>query len=384
MGAWGGQRSRIPGFCVARDTPVTPPDAVTSAPPSEGGLTAPYRVQLIGHTMCSCRSLWSSLVYMHSRGAHHHPAPHHPMLGSSMRRRRSAGTPALPALLPVGLLALAGLAAGQRWPQAPAARTSTVAAPVSQPPTATALRSPSASSAPTTAPSAPAAPPGFSFRNNAAPEPNNAATGCGFVSVTAHSCTFFASKGNQAEVILSYPVTRSMSPLSHSTTALIGLNGNPLRTLLQRTFAANPAKPSNYLDAPSATVTVTTTNGATVAGTSRLVPSRQKSVRSAKGKYRVYFQRGAGFDDLTRFPRGGQCSVVIPTPCPSAAPPPAGSCPQGQLDFNDGEGCVAVCKPGQVDVGDGNGCVAPAAECQGSCITDFAGTFDNAGTCAAL
>ena len=211
------------------------------------------------------------------------------MLGSSMRLRRSAGTPALPALLPVGLLALAGLAAGQRWPQAPAARTSTVAAPVSQPPTATALRSPSASSAPTTAPSAPAAPPGFSFRNNAAPEPNNAATGCGFVSVTAHSCTFFASKGNQAEVILSYPVTRSMSPLSHSTTALIGLNGNPLRTLLQRTFAANPAKPSNYLDAPSATVTVTTTNGATVAGTSRLVPSRQKSVRSARGKYRVYF-----------------------------------------------------------------------------------------------
>ena len=302
------------------------------------------------------------------------------MLGSSMRLRRSAGTPALPALLG---LALAGLAAGQRWPQAPAARTSTVAAPVSQPPTATALRSPSASSAPTTAPSAPAAPPGFSFRNNAAPEPNNAATGCGFVTVTAHSCTFFASKGNQAEVILSYPVTRSMSPLSHSTTALIGLNGNPLRTLLQRTFAANPAKPSNYLDAPSATVTVTTTNGATVAGTSRLVPSRQKSVRSAKGKYRVYFQRGAGFDDLTRFPRGGQCSVVIPTPCPSA-PPPAGSCPQGQLDFNDGEGCVAVCKPGQVDVGDGNGCVAPAAECQGSCITDFAGTFDNAGTCAAL
>ena len=67
-----------------------------------------------------------------------------------------------------------------------------------------------------------------------------------------------------------------------------------------------------------------------------------------------------------------------------SAPPPAGSCPQGQLDFNDGKGCVAVCKPGQVDVGDGNGCVAPAAECQGSCITDFAGTFDNAGTCAAL
>ena len=86
---------------------------------------------------------------------------------------------------------------------------------------------------------------------------------------------------------------------------------------------------------------------------------------------------------MTRFPSGKPCSVVFPTPCPSTAPPgvpPA--CPDGEVDFGDGD-CVKVCPPGLVDLGDG--CAGPpAAECKGKCITAFAGTRDNAGTCVAL
>ena len=99
----------------------------------------------------------------------------------------------------------------------------------------------------------------------------------------------------------------------------------------------------------------------------------------------VYFKRGAGLDDLTPsggFASGSGCDLVIWTPCPSAAPPAGGCEREGEVDFDDGEGCVPVCPPGEVDVG--SGCAAPAADAcdAGTCITKFENTFDDgAGTC---
>ena len=98
----------------------------------------------------------------------------------------------------------------------------------------------------------------------------------------------------------------------------------------------------------------------------------------------VYFKRGAGLDDLTPsggFASGSGCDLVIWTPCSSAAPPAGGCEREGEVDFDDGEGCVPVCPPGEVDVG--SGCAAPAADAcdAGTCITKFENTFDSAGTC---
>ena len=99
----------------------------------------------------------------------------------------------------------------------------------------------------------------------------------------------------------------------------------------------------------------------------------------------VYFKRGSGLDDLTPsggFASGSGCDLVIWTPCPSAAPPAGGCEREGEVDFDDGEGCVPVCPPGEVDVG--SGCAAPAADAcdAGTCITKFENTFDDgAGTC---
>ena len=221
------------------------------------------------------------------------------MLGSSMRRHRSAGTPpALPALLVLLALALAGLAAAQRWPQAPAPAAAapglaaaaqrspsapSIATPAAavRPPTAAARRSPSSSSAPTSAvvqpPTAPPPESSFSFRNNAA------TTECGgFVSVTSHKCVFRAQGKSQALLIVNGPVTRVITP--HDVDAVEGKAGNPLRSVMTRTFAASPSKPFNYKTAPKATVTV---NGITESRTSRLVASRERSIARSPGRYKV-------------------------------------------------------------------------------------------------
>ena len=225
------------------------------------------------------------------------------MLGSSMRRHRSAGTPpALPAVLVLLALALAGLAAAQRWPQAPAPAAAapglaaaaqrspsapSIATPAAavRPPTAAARRSPSSSSVPTSAvvqpPTAPPPESSFSFRNNAA------TTECGgFVSVTSHKCVFRAQGKSQALLIAIGPVTRVITP--HSVDAIEGKVGNPLRSVMTRTFAASPSKPFNYKTAPKATVTVNVdvVNGGT-AGTSRLVASRERSIGRSPGRYKV-------------------------------------------------------------------------------------------------
>ena len=227
------------------------------------------------------------------------------MLGSSMRRHRSAGTPpALPALLVLLALALAGLAAAQRWPQAPAPAAAapglaaaaqrspsapSIATPAAavQPPTAAARRSPSSSSAPTSAvvqpPTAPPPESSFSFRNNAA------TTECGgFVSVTSHKCVFRAQGKSQALVIVNGPVTRVITPHENGVRAVEGKAGNPLRSVMTRTFAASPSKPSTYKTAPKATVTVNVdvVNGGT-SGTSRLVASRERSIARSPGRYKV-------------------------------------------------------------------------------------------------
>ena len=230
----------------------------------------------------------------------------HPMLGSSMRRHRSAGTPpALPALLVLLALALAGLAAAQRWPQAPAPAAAapglaaaaqrspsapSIATPAAavRPPTAAARRSPSSSSAPTSAvvqpPTAPPPESSFSFRNNAATTDSAAATHeCGgFVSVTSHKCVFRAQGKSQALLIVNGPVTRVITP--HDVDAVEGKAGNPLRSVMTRTFAASPSKPFNYKTAPKATVTV---NGITASRTSRLVASRERSIARSPGRYKV-------------------------------------------------------------------------------------------------
>ena len=79
------------------------------------------------------------------------------------------------------------------------------------------------------------------------------------------------------------PVTRVITPHENEVEPVEGKAGNPLRSVMTRTFAASPSKPSNYKTAPKGRITV---NGGTT-GTSRLVASRERSIARSPGRYKV-------------------------------------------------------------------------------------------------
>ena len=206
---------------------------------------------------------------------------------------------------------------------------------------------------------------------------------CGIVTVRSVRCDFRNLNNGLAQIKVAKPTTTVINVLATSATH-VPISGNGLRRVLEATFPANSTKPTSYLNAPAVTVTVETPGGGTVSRTARLAPSRERSVRA--NAYKLQLQRGGDNEGVGGLDTG-RCTLFIPASCTEA-------CPDGQADFgsgcvnacpdgksNFGSGCVGVCPPGQVDAG--SGCATPPADTcpTGTCITAFAATFDNAGTC---
>ena len=200
---------------------------------------------------------------------------------------------------------------------------------------------------------------------------------CSFVTVASPSCDFRDVKSQRAVVTMADPTVTVASALD-TTLRDVPYGGNSLRQLLEATFPAKPSKPSSYLAAPKASFSVVPSGGgATVSGTARLIPSREKSVRApGPTRDREYtvkaLERGPGNDDVSGFP-AGRCTMVIRAPCSQG-------CPAGEADF--GAGCVVACPAGQVVSASGDTCVAQ--KCCSSDTQCAAGSICPGGTAAVL